>query len=102
VPPEYQQDENVLFDNISYKISEVFWAQEVGPRYLKKKANASFLVINLTLTNRARKPIDKVFSPLFKLEDSEGIEYESSQYIFITEGLETKMMTQPLNPNVTV
>lgn len=101
-PPEYKQDEDVLFDNISYRISDICWTQEAGPRYLKKQANASFLIINLTLTNRAQKPIDRVFSPIFRLEDSSGNEYESSGQIFILEGLESKMMTQPLNPNVGV
>lgn len=101
-PLVYNQNEDVLFDNISYRISDVFWAEEISPRYMKKKPNATFLVINLTLTNVARKPVDKVFNPIFKLIDSVGAEFESSPHLLITEGLEIKMMTQPLNPRVSM
>ena len=101
-PLEYNESDEILFDNVSYKIARVIVAKEAGPRYLKKKANSSFWIIDLSLTNRARKPIDKVFNPIFKLEDSVGIEYESNRSIFILEGLEMKMMTEPLNPNVSV
>lgn len=66
------------------------------------QANASFLIIHLRITNRTQKPVDKVFNPIFKLEDKSDAEYESSKYTLIKQGLEMKMMTEPMNPNVTL
>jgi len=100
-PKHYSQNEEVLFDGIQYNITEIFWAQQIGPQYLKKQANASWLVIGLSITNRTQRPVDKTFNPIFKLEDTTGAEYESSKYVLLKDGIEFKMSTEALNPNVT-
>jgi hypothetical protein len=86
----FPQGHNVVFDEIDFIVYNSSWG---GPNKL---------LIDIGITNRRNKPIERHFNPSFSLIDNIGNLYEPTIFDITmrTNSIITKMLTEPLNPGV--
>jgi hypothetical protein len=72
--PTYSQDQEVyLGEDLKLKIQDAYWTDQIN----FQKADAKFLVINLSITNIGKKTTT-IKPPVFTLLHEQGYEYEIS------------------------
>lgn len=98
--------DTVTFEGIQFEIKSVQFASSFynwvnQPSY----PNATFLIVEMAVTNRGSEALPFHFQPVYTLIDSAGIKYEKSeqQTIMINMGRKGAFNpTESINPNVTV
>jgi hypothetical protein len=103
-PKTYQTNETVILNDIQFRINSVKFASSfynwVGqPSY----PNATFLIVDISITNLRTEAIPFHFRPVFTLVDKNGVKYEKSEIgtIMINMGQRGGFLpAENLNPNV--
>lgn len=102
----YEIHETVALEGIKFKIHSSYFASEFynwvnQPSY----PNATFLIVDISVTNLQTKALPFHFQPVLTLVDENGIKYEKSdqQTFMINMGRRGGFnLLESLNPNVTV
>lgn len=76
--PTFSQDQEVmLLSPLKLKIEKAYWTDNVGP----EKPDANFLVVEISLTNTAKKAILMTMPYGVKLKNEQDVEYLTSRFV---------------------
>jgi len=92
----YVMNEGVPIDYLTYRVTKAETFTEMGTSSLNKKTNGKFVKVYLDITNNA-KETKQIFTPRFKLVDSQGRGYDrlSDDMLYIADYLEFGKQLQP-------
>ncbi|MDD3107553.1 MAG: DUF4352 domain-containing protein [Bacilli bacterium] len=102
-PAVYGISEIVEFESMIFQIKSAKFSNSfLNWVYQTTQANATFLIVEISYTNKRNKALAYHFRPLFTLYDENGVEYEKSDQatIMINMGRAGYNLTDAINPNV--
>lgn len=101
----YPPTQPVLFEGVQFQVfSSTFTTEFRNFVGQPSTPQASFLIVELGITNRLSDPLEYTFQPLFRLQDERGTLFSPSDHhtIAINMGQTAGNFLDDLNPGVTV
>jgi hypothetical protein len=103
-PRTYEQSEPVVLENIQFRLTSARYTKTLQvPRAVE--ANATYLVLEMEMTNVAKKPREYIFRPICRLIDEAGTEYTFDQTLSMmadVQGRRSPNVIRELNPGVPI
>lgn len=92
----YNMNENINVDYLTYRITKVETFNKMGVTAYSKETNGKYIKVYMDIINNA-KETKNIFSPRFKIEDSQGRIYDqlSGDYLYIADYIEFGKQVQP-------
>lgn len=95
----YKVGEEVQVGNLVYKVEKVEKAQQVGNEFLNKKANGTFLVVTITVTNKDKES-RMIDTSMFKLVQGNTKYDADSEATSLYANENNRFFLQNINPNI--
>lgn len=92
----YAINENINVDYLTYRVTKVETFNKMGFTAYSKETNGKFIKVYIDIINNA-KETKNIFSPRFKIEDSQGRMYDQlpDDYLYIADYIEFGKQVQP-------
>lgn len=94
----YKVGEEVQVGNLVYKVEKVEKTQQVGNDFLNKKANGTFLVVTITVTNKDKES-RMIDTTMFKLAQGDT-KYDADSEATSYSNEDNHFFLQNINPNI--
>ncbi|MDN5293296.1 MAG: hypothetical protein PWQ91_1856 [Eubacteriales bacterium] len=95
----YKVGEEVQVGNLVYKVEKVEKTQQVGNDLLNKKANGTFLVVTITVTNKDKES-RMIDTTMFKLVQGNTKYDADSEATSLYANENNRFFLQNINPNI--
>jgi RNA polymerase subunit RPABC4/transcription elongation factor Spt4 len=95
-PKVYAEGESVRIGSFVYSVNDSMWRSAIGGQYNRQDANASFLVVEVSVTNSGN---EGAMIPSLELTDNKKNDYESSSKSWVLD--RSIGALDRLNPGVT-